>query len=161
MNRAFVLSVKALIVFLGIAALAFLILEPNLEGRNANSTLFQVYFNDPFLVYAYVASIPFFVALAQAFRLIGYAERQNVFSRESVRALRNIRTCAIAIILFAVGAEAWLFAYQRTVEEDIAGGVSMGLFVICTSLVIATEAAVFETVLRSAVDMKSEHDLTV
>jgi hypothetical protein len=48
--------------------------EPHVEGVNAHATLFEKYFN-PFVVYAYVASIPFFVALYQAFKVLGYAVR--------------------------------------------------------------------------------------
>ena len=45
----------------GIGALAFLLWEPHLEGRNANATPYELYFNDPFLAYAYVASVSFFM----------------------------------------------------------------------------------------------------
>jgi hypothetical protein len=58
--------------------------EPHLEGRNAHATLFQIYFNDPFLAYAYMASIAFFVALYQAFKLLGHIARNEVFSQRSV-----------------------------------------------------------------------------
>ena len=37
----------------------------------------------------------------------------------------------------------------------------MGLFLIFVSAVVATAAAVFERTLQSAVDIKSENDLTV
>lgn len=48
---------------LGISTLALMLWEPHLEGRNVNATLFEIYFRDPFLAYAYTASIVFFVAL--------------------------------------------------------------------------------------------------
>ncbi len=160
MTRASALILKALIILLGVAALAVLLIEPNFEGRNVNSTLFQVYFNDPFLAYAYIASISFFVGLHQAFKLAGYAERNNIFSRESVRALQNIRYCAVAIILFAVGAEAYIFLAIRG-TDDIAGGVAIGLFVICISAIIAGVAALCERFLQSAVSLKYENGLTV
>jgi hypothetical protein len=56
---------QAVIVLIGIGALALMLWEPHIEGRNAHATLFEIYFNDPFLAYAYLASIPFFVALYQ------------------------------------------------------------------------------------------------
>ena len=58
-------------MLIGVGALAVLLGEPRIEGRNAHATLFEIYFNDPFLAYAYIASIPFFVALYQAFRAVG------------------------------------------------------------------------------------------
>ncbi|MEK7514868.1 MAG: hypothetical protein AAB608_00605 [Patescibacteria group bacterium] len=57
------LFLKAAIVLIGIGALAFLLIEPHFEGRNVNATLFEIYFRDPFLAYAYIASIPFHSSL--------------------------------------------------------------------------------------------------
>src|SRR6516225_2542756 len=86
---------QAVIVLIGIGALPLMLWEPHIEGRNAHSTLFEMYFKDPFLAYAYTASIPFFVALYQAFKLLGYAGQNNVFSQEAVKALRTIKYCAL------------------------------------------------------------------
>ncbi len=44
-------------------------------------------------------------------------------------------------------------------SDDRAGGVFMGLLIAFGSLVIAAAAAMFELILRSAVNVKSEHDL--
>jgi len=148
------------IVLISIGALALMLWEPHLEGRNAHATLFQIYFNDPFLAYAYIASIAFFVALFQAFKLLGYVGRSDVFSQRSVKALRTIKYCAMSLVGFLVGAEAYFFIVQRG-KDDIAGGVMMGLFLIFISVVVATAAAVFERTLQSAVELKSENDLTV
>ncbi len=63
---------QAVTVLIGIGALALMLWEPHLEGRNAHATPFEIYFKDPFLSYAYLASIPFFVALHQAFNALGY-----------------------------------------------------------------------------------------
>jgi len=133
---------------------------PHIEGRNVHATLFEIYFKDPFLAYAYIASIAFFVALYQAFKLLGYIGQNKVFSLNSVKALRTIKYCAISLVGFLVGAEAYFFIVQRG-KDDIAGGVMMGLFMIFISVVVATTAAVFEKTLQSAVDIKSENDLTV
>src|SRR5215510_1099933 len=97
MERGSILFLKAVLVLVGIGALALLLWEPHIEGRNAHATLFEIYFKDPFLAYAYIASIPFFVALYQAFKLLGYIGQNQVFSLNSVRALRAIKYCAIAI----------------------------------------------------------------
>lgn len=151
---------QAVIVLIGLGALAFMLWEPHIEGRNAHATLFQIYFNDPFLAYAYIASISFFVALYQAFKLLGYIGQNKVFALDSVRALRTIKYCGISLVGFIAAAEVYLFIAVRG-KDDIAGGVAMGLVMIFLSVVIATAAAVFERLLQSAVDIKSENDLTV
>ena len=145
---------------LGIGALALMLWEPHIEGRNAHATLFEIYFKDPFWAYAYIASIAFFVALYQAFTLLGYIGQNKVFSQVAVNDLRTIKYCAMSLVGFIVGAEAYFFIAVRG-KDDIAGGVMMGLLMIFVSVVIATAAAVFERTLQNAVDIKSENDLTV
>lgn len=159
MKRTSTVFLQIVVVLIGFGTLPFLLGEPHLEGRNVNATLFEIYFNDPFLAYAYIASLSFFLALYKAIQLLGYIGKNKVFSRDSVKALRTIKYCAIAIVAFTVPPVAYLFIARP--EDDIAGGVAMGIFIICGSVVIATAAAVFERLLQSAVDMKSENDLTV
>ena len=72
---------QVIIVLVGIGALALMLWEPHVEGGNALATNFEIYFKDPFLALAYLASIPFFVALYQAFKLLGYAGQNKVFSQ--------------------------------------------------------------------------------
>jgi len=144
----------------GIGALALLLWEPHIEGRNAHATLSEIYFKDPFLAYMYTGSIAFFVALYQAFRLLGYIGRNEVFSQRSVKALRTIKYCAMTLVAFIMGAEAYFFIVVRG-KDDIAGGVMMGLLLIFVFVVIATAAGVFERIVQNAVDIKTENDLTV
>src|SRR5437016_1651076 len=102
MKRSSTIFLQVVIVLIGIGALAFMLREPHIEGRNAHVTLFEIYFKDPFLAYAYIASIPFFVALYQAFKVLGYVRQNQTFSQATVKALRTIKYCAIAIIGFVV-----------------------------------------------------------
>lgn len=160
MKKGSTVFLQVVLVLIGVGALALMLWEPHLEGRNAHATLVQIYFHDPFLAYAYFASLAFFAALYQAFKLLGYVGRGEVFSQRSVKALRTIKYCAMSLAGFLAGAEAYFWIVRRR-EDDIAGGVMMGLFLIFVSAVVAAAAAVFERTLQSAVDMKSENDLTV
>src|SRR6266481_9076717 len=112
MKRSSTIFLQVVIVFIGIGALALMLWEPHLEGRNAHATLFQIYFNDPFLAYAYIASIAFFVALFQIFKLLGCTGQKKTFSQAAVKAVRTIKYCAQIILGFFVGAEAYLFAVR-------------------------------------------------
>ena len=62
MKRTSTIFLQAVIVLIGIIALAILIRFPLTEGRAANLDLFNIY-SDPFILYGYVASITFFVGL--------------------------------------------------------------------------------------------------
>lgn len=158
MKRGSTVFLQVVVVLIGIGAVAILLWEPHVEGRNAHATPFEIYFKDPFLAYAYIASSPFFVALYQAFKLLGHAGQNRVFSPTAVKALRTIKHCAIAIIGFVVVGEIFILLGD---DDDRAGGVFMGVLISFGSIVIATAAAMFERILQNAVDIKSEHDLTV
>ena len=80
MKRTSTIFLQSVIVLIGIGALALMLWEPHIEGRNAQATVFEIYFKDPFLAYVYIGSIPFFVALYQAFRVLGYVVQNKIFS---------------------------------------------------------------------------------
>src|ERR1044071_8002509 len=152
------LFLQVFIVLIGIGAIAVMLWEPHIEGRNAHATLFEIYFKDPFLAYAYLASIPFFAALYQAFKVLGYVRQNKTFSQATVNCLRIIKYCAIAIIGFVVVSVVFMIFGDK---DDRPPGVFMRILITFPSIVIATAAAVFERVLQNAVDIKSENDLTV
>ena len=158
MKRSSTAFLQTVIVLIGIGALALMLWEPHIEGRNAHATPFEIYFKDPFLAYAYVASIPFFVALYQAFKVLGYAGQNTLFSPEAVKALRTIKYCALAIIGFVTVSVLFMISGDR---DDRPAGVFMRVLIAFPSIVVATAAAMFERVLQNAVDLKSENDLTV
>jgi hypothetical protein len=155
MKRGSTIFLQVVIALLGVGVLALLLWEPQVEGRNVNATLFEIYFKDPFLAYIYLAFVPFFVGLYQAFKILGYAQRNEIFFQRSVRALRIIKCCALTTAIFIVGAEAYIFIFVRG-TDDVAGGVMMGAFIIFVSAIIATAAAVFQRILQNAVEKKSE-----
>src|SRR6185369_5681275 len=93
-KRSPTVFLQIFIVLIGMGALALMLWEPHLEGRNAHATVFEVYFQDPFLAYAYLASIPFFVALCHGYKVLGCAGQNQVFSPPVVNSLRTIKFCA-------------------------------------------------------------------
>src|SRR5262245_15124003 len=157
MKRGAILFLRAVILLVGAAVLAGLIWEPQVEGVNRNADLVTMYL-DPFILYVYLGSLPFFFGLVQAFKLLGYVSRGEAFSPVAIQSVRRIKYCALAVIGFIVGAEAYI---MFGVSDDRAGGVAMGVFTGFPCLVAATGAAVLERVLQRAADLKSENDLTV
>jgi len=91
MKRSSTAFLQTVIVLIGVGALALMLWEPHVEGRNAHATPFEIYFKDPFLAYAYIASIPFFAALYQAFKVLGYAGQNKVHLRTPGNAARILR----------------------------------------------------------------------
>lgn len=108
----------------------------------------------------YVCSaIPFFVALYQAFKLLCYIDKNKAFSELSVKFLKKIKNCAITISgLYVVGMP--LF-YMIAELDDAPGAVVIGMMLVFAPMVIAVFAAVLQRLLKEAIDIKSENDLTV
>ncbi|MCK9360836.1 DUF2975 domain-containing protein [Patescibacteria group bacterium] len=161
MKKSSTLFLQVVIALIGVGVLALMLWEPHLEGRNVDATLLEIYFTDPFLAYAYLGSIPFFVALYQAIKVLGYVGENKVFSQAAVNAMRTIKYCALVTAGAIIGADAYLMIAARSNGEDAAGAIMLGIIATFSSIVIATAAAVFERILQNAVDLKSENDLTV
>ena len=158
MKRISTTFLQGVILLIGIGALAIMLWEPHIEGRNVHATPFEIYFKDPFLAYAYAGSIPFFVALYQAFKVLGYAGQNKIFSQTAVKALRTLKYCAIAIIGFVAVSVIFMMFDD---PDDRPAGVFMRILITFPSIVVATAAAMFERILQNAVEIKSENDLTV
>ncbi len=144
---------QIVIVLIGALAFGLLLWEPQIEGVNTYATNFEIYFKDPFLALVYIGSIPFFAALYQAFKVLGYVRQNKVFSQAAVRALRTIKYCAMATIGFVVMEE--IFIIVNHGNDDAAGGIVVGLLIMFGSIVAATTAAMFERIVQSGVDKKS------
>ena len=159
MKRISTVFLQAVIVVIGMVALAILIRFPLTEGRATNLDLFSIY-SDPFILYGYAASIAFFVALFKAFKLLGYIGQNKVFTSNSVGTLRSIKYCAIILSILIVTAGLYIRICHDK-EDDPAGFLAICIVTTFVSIVVATAAAIFEKVLQNAIDMKSENDLTI
>ena len=159
MKRGSTIFLQVVIVLIGIVALAVMIRFPLTEGAAVNKDLFSIYFN-PFIMCGYIASIPFFVALYQGFKLLRYIGQNKIFSLSSVKTLRTIKYCAIILSASIVMAALYIRIFHDK-SDDPAGFIAMCIATTFISIVIATAAAVFEKLLQNAVDIKSENDLTV
>jgi len=159
MKRISIIFLQAVIVLIGIVALAILIRLPLTEGRAANLDLLSIY-ADPFILYGYAASIAFFVALYKAFKLLGYIGQNKAFSSNSVRTLKSIKYCAIVLSILIVTAGLYI-RISHNKEDDPAGFLAICIVTTFVSIVVATAAAIFEKILQNAIDMKSENDLTI
>lgn len=138
------------VVLLGLVAVAFLLWEPHLEGRNAHHTFTQVYFKDPFLVYVYLASIPFFVGLRQAFKILGSIGRGRTLSPPNAKALRTLKICAWITFVFALLGIVFMLLSE---SDDHAGGVFMGLLVLFSTTLTGLVAGRFERMVRKRIQI--------
>jgi hypothetical protein len=154
MKKGSTLFLKFVICVLGLAALAFCVFViPQTIGS------FDKEGYDPILLGMYFPAIPFFIALYQGFKLLGYIDSSTAFSHDSVHTLKIIKYCAITVSgLYAAGMP---YIFIVADKDDAPGVVLIGLIIISAALVIAVFAAVLQNLLQSALEIKSENDLTV
>jgi hypothetical protein len=152
------LFLKIAVFLIGTPVLALCVFGlPWLAKDSAGSELAYLIYG--ILVVMYVSAIPFFVALYQAIRLLSYIDKNHAFSELSVKALKNIKYCATTIsILYVAGMP--LF-YLMGEKDDAPGVILIGMMFVFAPLVIAVFAAVLQKLLKNAIDIKSENDLTV
>lgn len=120
---------------------------------------FVNYLPYPILIGVYASAITYFFALYQALKLISYIDKNKAFSELSVKALKNIKYCANTISILYVIITPFLFPIADA--DDAPGLVAFPIIIIFASIVIAVFAAVLQRLLKEAIDMKSENDLTV
>lgn len=160
MNRGTTLFLKAALILIGLPVLALCIfVVPEIA-----SFIVELYPDDAYLKYLvyvdlYAAALPFYFALYQAFRLLNFIDKNQAFSERSVQALKKIKYCAITYSgLYVLGLP--LF-YLIAEKDDAPGVILIGMVMIFASMVIAVFAAVLQRLLKEAIDIKSENDLTV
>jgi hypothetical protein len=158
MKRGSTLFLKFVLCLIAIGVLAALLWFPQTEGRATNLDLISIY-SDPFIIYIYIASIPFFVGLYQAFKLLNLIDADKAFSQGAVNALRNIKFASLSLIGFI--ALALFYIRFAAHGDDPAGPTMLGIIASFAVAVIATAAAIFQKLLQNAVNIKSENDLTV
>lgn len=150
MKRVETLFLKIAVILIGIPILALCILWlPSVAD----------YLPYPAIIGAYAAAIAFFFALYQALKLLSYIDNNKAFSELSVRALKHIKYCAITISIIFAGLIPFLFPIADT--DDAPGLVGFPVIFVFASSVIAVFAAVLQKLLKEAIDIKSENDLTV
>ncbi|KRF63799.1 hypothetical protein ASG99_21660 [Bacillus sp. Soil768D1] len=159
MKQVTTLFLKLAVIFIGIPVLTLCIfLVPHMA--NFAAKLYPNIAPMKYLVFIvmYGAAVPFYFALYQAFNLLRYIDENTAFSELSVKALKNIKCCAITISgLYVLGLPLFHFIAKK-VDPPI---VLMGLIIIFASLVIAVFAAILQRLLQEAINIKSENDLTV
>lgn len=158
MKRSSTLFLKIVILLIATGVLTGLIWFPLTEGRAVNLDLVSIY-KDPFIIYIYIGSTPFFVGLYQAFKLLNLIDANKAFSQGAVNTLKNMKFASLALIGFITLALLYIRFFSN--GDDPAGPTALGILVSFAVAVIATASAVFQKLLQNAVDLKSENDLTV
>ncbi|MGR5863949.1 DUF2975 domain-containing protein [Bacillus cereus] len=97
------------------------------------------------------SSCAFLCCFYQAFNLLQYIDENTAFSELSVKALKNIKRCAVTISgLYVLGMPLFHFIAKKM---DPPIGL-VGLIIVFASLVIAVFAAILQRLLQEAINIK-------
>ena len=142
---------KGVILLISIGTFVSLVWFPQTEGRAANLDLISIY-TDPFIIYIYIASIPFFVGLYQAFKLLNLIDVNKAISLGAVTTLKNMKFATLSLIGFIALAIFYIRFFMQ--GDDPAGPTALGIFMALVFSVIAAIAGVFQKLLQNAMDIK-------
>ena len=158
MKQGSTLFLKLAIIVIGSPVLVLCILGLYWLISNPSNPQYA-YILYPIIIGIYVSAIPFYIALYNAFRLLTYIDKSKAFSQSSVKALNNIKYCAITIN--ALYTLLMPFVYILADKDDAPGAIIIGMLPIFASMVISVFAAVLQRLLQEAINIKSENDFTI
>lgn len=154
LKKGSTLFLKLVIIFMGLAVFGItgIALPYEMITNGIHNDLL-------FFVLLYLTCVPFYFALYQGMKLLGYIDKDTAFSMNSVKALDKIKYCAMVMTVLYVACLPWIF--RAADEEDAPGMILMWMAVCGAPLVIAVFASLLQILLENVLDIKSENDLTV
>lgn len=160
MKRGSTFFLRAAVVVIGavIAALCIFALPAGWVGvaEEYDDITYALY---GLILALYVAAIPFFIALHQTLRLLSYIDKNKAFSNLSVKALKRIAYCGLAVAVVFIASLPFFYVWAQ--EEDAPGLIVIGMVFVGASLTVSVFATILQRLLKEAIAIKSEHDLTV
>ncbi len=115
----------------------------------------------PILCGLNLAAIAFLVALYQGWKLLDYIDKNKTFSSGSVSALKTMQLCSFLISGLFVALWPVVF-YLVTLDGDAPGIIIIyGVIFVGAPFVFAIALGVLQRLLKNAINIKSENDLTV
>jgi O-antigen/teichoic acid export membrane protein len=148
------LFLKGVVALIGLVVLAILVFALPAGIMSDNTGDYR-----PILAGLYLPAIPFYLALYQTLKLLSYVEHDNAFSEKSVTALKKIKNYGFIIgTIFTVGLP---YIFMVADKDDAPGVILVGMVIAGAAYSIGVFSAVLQKLLRNAIDIKTENDLTV
>lgn len=160
MERGSTVFLRLVIAGMGLLVAVFcVIVLPVMHREWALEFPELAYLKYPVLLGISLTTVPFYMALYQAVKLLGYVDKNTAFSLASVQALKRIKYYALTIGgIYVVGMP---LIYYIAEIDDAPGLIIFGMMFTVAPIAIATFAAVLQKLLQNAIEFKQENDLTV
>jgi hypothetical protein len=113
----------------------------------------------PVLIGMILTSLPFLLGLFEAFKLLQYIDRNMAFSAMSVSALNKIKNYAYLIgLIYFLGLP---YFYYCAELDDAPGVIVIGLLFTAAPTFVGVVSATLQMLLRNAIKLQSENELTI
>lgn len=132
------------VTILALCILGFYLLSNNPANPNYSYILY------PIIISIYLSVIPSYIALYKSFRLLCYISENKYYSQVSIKALNNIKYCAIIISTLYVLIIPFIFLLAD--KDDAPGAIIIGMFPILASILIALFANYFKKKLQKNIE---------
>lgn len=107
----------------------------------------------------YLAAVPFYIGIYKGWQILDAIDKNQVFSLSPIKSLRGIAWCAGTIsFIYLLSLP---FFYIWTQLTDAPGLMVIGLFLVGMPSIISVAVWLLARLLREAVNIKSENDMTV
>ncbi|MGM0851243.1 MAG: DUF2975 domain-containing protein [Bacillota bacterium] len=158
MKRGTTIFFKGAVMAIGaIVFILCVVWLPTMAKHSADLFPEFAYLKWPILIGLYLTAVPFNLALYQAFKLLKCIEMKHAFSGKAIVALHRIKLYALLITAIYVTGIVFLL-----IQHALHPGIAMvGVIISFASVSISIFAAVLQELLRNALELKSENDLTV
>ncbi len=159
MKQGSTIFLRAAVIIVGLIVLTLCIFAFPEMSKGMVMEFPQVAHLKYFILVGYGAALPFLCALYQGWKILNYIDKNKAFSELSVKALRSIKYCAVLMsIALAAGMPFMFFIAQL---DDAPGLILIWAAIVGIPIVVAVLVAVLQKLLKNAIVLKSENDLTV
>jgi hypothetical protein len=160
MKRGSTIFLRLAVITFGLIVLALCIfVVPSISRGIGIELPWIAYMQYPFVIAMYGSAIVFYIAIYHAFKLLNYIDTNSAFSDLSVRALKHIKRCALVITILFSTTLPLFFNFAQA--DDAPGVVLIGMAITAIPFIVTVLAAILEMLLKNAIDIKRENELTV
>lgn len=138
MKRTILLMLQVLAILVGCAILVALISLPLTEGRAAHLDPSEIY-TDPFVLYGYLTSMPFFLGLYRVYGILGLIRQNAGLSLRNLRALKQLTHCCVVFGGMVLAAGGYILVSHHP-ADDPAGFLALCTFTSFLSFLTGTAA---------------------
>lgn len=135
---------QVVIVAFGLITFTCLIIFPLREGRAEGLNLFQIYL-EPFILYTYISSSIFFIALFNSYKLIGNIKQNQVLTTNSLLYIKRIKKSAYLLSILIIIAGIYVTITHHK-DDDPVGFIVLCFIMVIISLSVASITKIIEEI---------------